>query len=103
MTRARREAKRTAIDIGEYYYYDTSWALDWSWWLEPNEYAYRQNRSRIVYDAQFTLDDLDGYEMTCDIKIVAWRYRDGPELSLVTTAYMQEELDPEFDCFDSSD
>jgi hypothetical protein len=100
--RARAEATQAIRDVAEFYYLETDWATDYGTWVEGNKRAYRNSRTKVTYDTQFTLyDDADPYAVTCDVKIRVWKYRDGPFSELVVAAFQLYELNPEIDCFES--
>ena len=94
--RAHREIVRTVQNVALSYAADTSWINDWSISVDPTYQCWRKSRTKVrcrattkFYDSPPGDDQYDR-ALRCRLTLEAWRYLDGPELELVTTAYIME-------------
>ena len=91
---ARRYAVRLANRIGRDTYESIDWIADWGVWTERSAYSKRRDKRTVDFDVSHWFYDVDDIDpVRCDVVIRAWRYRDGPNSELVTTAFTLDEPD----------
>lgn len=95
---ARRYVLELVDSLGSDTYDTTSWVADWDYWVERRAYSDRRDKRTVDFDVSwwFYEEDYEADELRCDAVIRAWRYRDGPDSGLVTTAYLLDEPDCDF-------